>query len=182
MRKYTKAPQIIACLVCLIAVVGFFLPYISMPDEYSSFIEANQVFGNPDTPYEFSDLTYEDLKDISLFEFSKLAYQGRYEGSSDGTNGILISGIYSLTGVLGLLGFLWAAGKRATPLVITSLLMGGAIALVNWAAEYDGLMSNPEMSWGISHSLYYPCAAILFVCGIWLFAAKRKTKKEARVA
>lgn len=182
MKNRTRLPQLLALVISVIAIVGFFLPYISMPDEYSSFIEANQVFGNPDTPYEFSDLTYEDLKDISLFEFSKLAYQGRHEVSSDGKKGILIAGIYSLTGVLGLLGFLWAAGKRATPLVITSLLMGGAIALVNWAAEYDGLMSNPEMSWGVSHSLYYPCAAILFFCGIWLFVAKWKMKKEARVA
>lgn len=177
MKKRLLLPRLIGIMVSFVAIVGLFLPYIASTEEYGKYLEAKGT----EKIYDHVDLTAQDVKELSLFEYSKVYYQGRQEIFRDDAEGIFYSVIFAAPGLLGLLTLICALRKRAIPMGILALLMGGAIYLINWDVVDRGIMPSMNRVWGISHSLYYPCAVILFLCSIWLFAAKRKAKKEKQV-
>lgn len=43
-----------------------------------------------------------------------------------------------------------------------------------------GIMPSYNAVWGVVHVYFYPCAALLFVCALWLFVAKHRMKKKMR--
>lgn len=174
MKNRLMIPRLIAIIVSLVSVIGLFLPYIASTEEYREYLEAKGA----EKIYDNVDLTAQDTKELSLFEYSKVYYQGRQEIFRDDAEGIFYAVIFAAPGLLGLLTLICALRKRAIPMGILSLTMGGMIRLINWDVIDRGIMPSTNRVWGITHSLYYPCAAILFFCSVWLFVIKRKMKKE----
>lgn len=177
MTNRLMIPRLVAIIVSLVAVAGLFLPYITSTEEYGHYLEAK----GDQKVYDNVDLTAQDTKELSLFEYSRVYCQGRQEIFRDDAEGIFYAVVFAAPGLLGLLALICALRKQAIPMGILSLMMGGAIRLINWDVVDRGIMPSMNRVWGISHSLYYPCAVILFLCSIWLFVAKRKIKKEGQV-
>lgn len=174
MKNRLMIPRLIVIIVSLVSVIGLFLPYIASTEEYREYLQAKGA----EKIYDNVDLTAQDTKELSLFEYSKVYYQGRQEIFRNDAEGIFYAVIFAAPGLLGLLTFICALRKRAIPMGILSLVMGGAIRLINWDVVDRGIMPSVNRVWGISHSLYYPCAVILFLCSIWFLVTKHKMKKE----
>lgn len=177
MKNRLLLPHVIGMIISLVAIAGLFLPYIASTEAYGEYLKTL----GPMKIYDTIDLTAQDTKELSLLEYSKTYYQGRQEIFRDDAEGIFYAVLFAAPGLLGLLTLICALRKRAIPMGILALLMGGVIYLINWDVVDRGIMPSADRVWGISHSLYYLCAAILFFCSIWLFIAKRKLKKEKRL-
>lgn len=178
MKNYTRLPQLLALLISIIAIVGFFLPYLSSTSEYAKYLDSHgeeYISSN-------IDVKIRDLKDVSMFEYSKVYFQGGEEIFHSTAPGIFYGIVFALPFVFGILALFSSLNKHATPLVFISALMFYVIRMLNWDTVDRGIMPTSGRVWGISHVLYYPCAVFLFVCGIWLFIAKWKTKRKARAA
>ena len=174
MKKACILPRLVLFLISLVTIAGCFLPYISMTDEYRQYLDVivdTKISDN-------IDITARDIKDISLFKYSKTYYQGRQEIFHDDASGIFYAVLFATPGFLGFLILCCSLRNRGIPVLLLSLLMGGIMYIINWDVLSRGIMPSSNAKWGISHTHYYPCAAILFVCGIWLIIAKRIAKKH----
>ena len=70
-----------------------------------------------------------------------------------------------------------ALRKRPILTLLCDLLMGGTIWIINWDFADRGIMPDSDRLWAIAYYLYYPLAAIIAICTIWMFIEKRKIKK-----
>ena len=61
--------------------------------------------------------------------------------------------------------------------VVPGLLMGVAFYLVNWDFAARGIMPDSNRVWAVAYYLYYPLAAIIAVCAVWMLVNKRRMKK-----
>ena len=170
-------PFIIALIVSLIAIVSFFLPYISSAEEYREYLESQGDKHASDSV----DMTYRDMKDISLFEYAKTYFQGGKEILHDETAGIFYGVLMSSVGVFSILVLLAVLRKKPILTFILSALVGGVCYLVNWDCIDRGIMPSSNYFWGISYYMLYACIAVIAFCAIWMFVAKRKIKKEGSV-
>lgn len=170
-----RVPQIIAMLLAVVAIAAFFLPYISSTEEYSRYIESRAT----EKVFQSADLTVGDMKDMSLFEYAKVYLQARQEIFHDDAAGILYTVLIGAIGVGAVLAFLCAWGKKPILLMLMTLLMGGAFYVTNWDFMDRRIMPDSNRVWGISHEILYPIAALLLICAVWMFIAKRMDKKHA---
>ena len=171
-----RFPRLVAILVSIVALAAFFLPYISSTPEYAEYLEARGT----EKVYESSDLTVGDMKEMSLVEYAKVYLQAGKEMYRDAATGIFYGVLIGLLAVFTLLELLFALGKKPVPLILFSLLTGGLFYLIEWDFADRGIMPNSDRVWGIAHQLYYPCAALLLICGIWMLTAKKKTKRQKK--
>ena len=175
MNNKLSLPRLVAMVVAFIAIVTFFLPYISATDEYREYMSSR----SEEKPIEGTDITVGDMMDMSLFEYARNYYQGGeaiFHSSGSGMfYGVLISAIAGFA----LLTLLAAWRKRPILTLICDLLMGGAFYLVNWDFVDRGIMPDSDRVWAIAYHLYYPLAAVIAVCAIWMFVVKRRMKKAA---
>ena len=171
----TRIPQIFGIMSACIAIIGFFLPFISATPEYSKYFDtrANEKV------YETTDITVGDMKDMSLFEYAKVYAQAGEEIYHDQTSGMIYVVIIGAIVVAAIIALFCTLGKKPILMMLCSIIMGGAFYIINWDFIDRRIMPNSHRVWGIAHSLYYPCTAILLICAIWLLIAKRKAKKES---
>ena len=172
--KGTLAPRIIVIVVSLIAIVAFFLPFISATPDYAKYMDSI----SSEKIYSSTDLTVGDMKDMSLFKYAKVYAQAGQEIYRDQSTGIFYAVLIGAIGVAAIITLLCALGKKPVLLMIFSIVMGGAFYLVNWDFLDRRIMPDSNRVWGIAHSMYYPCAVILLICAIWILIAKRKAKEE----
>ena len=175
MNNKLTLPRLIAMVATLAAIVAFFLPYISATDDYR-FYMADQA---EDKPIENVDITVKEVMDMSLFKYARVYFQGGeaiFGSSGAGTfYGVLIT----LIAGFALLALLSAWRGRPILTLICGILMGGAFYLVNWDFVDRGIMPDGNRVWAIVYYLYYPLAAIIAICAIWMFFVKRQQKKSA---
>lgn len=64
-------------------------------------------------------------------------------------------------------------------MLLSDLIMFGAFWLGKNFAEESGVMASyiAPRDWSMGYYLYYPVAAILVICAIWMLVAKRMDKK-----
>lgn len=86
--------------------------------------------------------------------------------------------LYSAVPLFAVLILLAALRKRPILTLLCDLLMGGTIWIINWDFADRGIMPDSDRLWAIAYYLYYPLAAIIAICAIWMFIEKRKIKKE----
>ena len=174
--KKNKLPIsfIIALIVSLIAIVSFILPYISSTEKYREYLESQGDKHASDSV----DMTYRDMKDISLFEYAKTYFQGGKEILHDETAGIFYGVLMSSVGVFSILVLLAVLRKKPILTFILNALLGGVCYLVNWDFVDRGIMPSSNYVWGISYYMLYACIAVIAFCAIWMFVAKRKIKKR----
>lgn len=174
----TGIPRIIIILVALVALVAFFLPYISATEEYRSYINFNA-----DTkPFDSVDITIGEMADMSLFTYARTYFQGGEEILRSKGSGIFYGVLMSSVALLAILIILATLGNKPILTLILDVLMAGAFYLINWDFIDRRIMPDSNRVWGISYHLYYPIAAIIAVCAIWMFIVKHKAKNEAKIA
>lgn len=171
-------PFIIALIASLIAIAAFFLPYISMTDEYAKYLESRAN----EKAFETVDLKVGDMKELSLFEYAKTYFQGGKEIMRNEDSGIFYGSFFTSPGVLSLLVLLGVIKKKPIMTFIFTALMAGIVYMLNWDFVDRGIMPSSNGIWGISYHLYYPCAAVIALCAIWIFVLKRKMKKEKKAS
>lgn len=169
-------PRLIAMIAALCAIVAFFLPYISATEDYRSYMAERA----DEKPFDGVDITVADMMDMSLFEYARTYFQGGevfFRSSESGTfYGVLIT----LIGAFALLTLLAAWQRRPVLTLICDLLMAGAFCLVNWDFVDRGIMPDRDRVWAIAHHIYYPLAAVIAVCAVWMFIIKRRVRKAAQ--
>ena len=168
-----KLPRLIAMIVALIAIVGFFLPFISATQDYREYM-ADQA---DDKPFAGVDITVGEVMDMSLFEYARVYFQGGETFFSSGGMGTFYGVLMCLIPGLALLVLLAAWRGKPVLTLILDLLMGGAFYIVNWDFVDRGIMPSGDRVWAIAHHLYYPLVAIIAICAIWMFVVKRRMKK-----
>ena len=166
-------PRLIAMIAALCAIVAFFLPYISATDDYRSYMATRA----DEKPFNGVDITVADMMDMSLFEYARVYYQGGEAFFRSSGTGVFYGVLITLIGGFALLALLAAWRKRPVLTLICDLLMGGVFYLVNWDFVDRGIMPDSDRVWAIAHQLYYPLAAVIAVCAVWMFIVKRRLKK-----
>jgi len=71
-----------------------------------------------------------------------------------------------------------AWGKKPILTLILDFLMASAFYLINWDFVDRRIMPDSRRAWAISYNLYYPLAAIIAICAIWMIIEKRRAKRE----
>lgn len=173
--KASFAPRLIAVIVSLIAIVAFFLPFISATPDYAKYMDSR----SNEKVYSSADLTVGDMKNMSLFEYAKVYAQTGKEIYRDPSAGTVYAVLIGAVGVAAIMTFLCALGKKPILIMVFSAIMGIAFYLVNWDFMDRRIMPDNNRVWGIAHAMYYPCVAILLISAIWLLIAKRKAKIES---
>ena len=167
--------RLIAMVAALAAIAAFFLPYISATDDYRSYM-ADQA---ENKPFENVDITVKEVMDMSLFKYARVYFQGGEAIFGSSGTGTFYGVLIALVSVFALLALLAAWRGRPVLTLICGLLMGGAFYLVNWDFVDRGIMPDGNRVWAIAYYLYYPLAAIIAICAIWMFVVKRQQKKAA---
>ena len=170
-------PFVIALCAALIAVVSFFLPYICASEEYGEYLE-NQ---GDRQAFSSGDMTYRDMKSLSLFEYAKIYFQEGKEIFHNETTGIFYGVLMSSSGVLSLLILFSVLRKRPILAFILNAVLGGICYMVYWDFTDRGIMPDNSRVWGISFYMLYACVATIALSTIWMFIEKRKAKKEVKV-
>lgn len=157
----------------MVAIAGLFLPYIGSTPEYADYL--NSVSNQK--PFDTADITAASSVDLSLYEYAKTYWQGSDEIFGSKAGGVFYAILFASPGIFGFFALLCALRKKGIPLILQSLIIGGLSYLINWDVVDRGIMPYDGRVWGISHSLYYPVAGMLLICGVWIFIAKHKMKK-----
>ncbi len=178
MKNRILLPCIVAAIAAMISIAGLFLPYIGSTPEYADYL--NSVSNQK--PFDTADITAATSVDLSLYEYAKTYWQGSDEIFGSKAEGIFYVILFVSPGIFGFFALLCALRKKGIPLILQSLIIGGLFFLINWDVVDRGIMPYDGRVWGIAHSLYYPVAGILLICGVWIFIAKRKMKKTKRTA
>lgn len=178
MKNRILLPCIVAAIAAMISIAGLFLPYIGSTPEYADYL--NSVSNQK--PFDTADITAATSVDLSLYEYAKTYWQGSDEIFGNKAVGVFYTIIFVSPGIFGFFALLCALRKKGIPLILQSLIIGGLFFLINWDVVDRGIMPYDGRVWGIAHSLYYPVAGILLICGVWIFIAKRKMKKTKRTA
>ena len=178
MKNRILLPCIVAAITAMISIAGLFLPYIGSTPEYADYL--NSVSNQK--PFDTADITAATSVDLSLYEYAKTYWQGSDEIFGNKAVGVFYTIIFVSPGIFGFFALLCALRKKGIPLILQSLIIGGSSFLINWDVVDRGIMPYDGRVWGIAHSLYYPVAGILLICGVWIFIAKRKMKKTKRTA
>lgn len=175
MNRKLTIPQVVAMIAAIMALIAFFLPYISATAGYRSYM-ADQA---EEKPFEGIDITVSEIMDMSLFKYVRVYFQGGELFFSSSGMGTLYGVIVSLTAGFAFFSSLAAWRGRPILTLVCSLLMSGAVYLVNWDFVDRGIMPDYNRVWAIAYHLYYPLAAVIAVCAIWMLIARRQTKTLA---
>ena len=173
-KNKVALPRIIAIALAFVAIVAFFLPYISASEEYCKYIDAHA----DEKVYSSVDITVGDMKNMSIFTYAKVYIQGGEEIFRSAGAGYFTGGLYACVGVFALLTLFSALGKKPILTFLTNVIMGASFYIVNWDITDRNIMPHSNRVWGMSYHMYYPIVAIIAVVAIWMFVAKRKMKKN----
>lgn len=176
--KKISLPRLIIIVAAICAIIAFFLPYISATDEYRSYINSR----SDEKPFDTVNITVGEMADMSLFTYAKTYFQGGEELLRSKDSGIFYGILMSSVAGFAVLIILAALGEKPILTLILDILMAGSFYLINWDFVDRRIMPDSNRVWAISYYLYYPLAAIIAVCAIWMFVVKHKAKKEAKKA
>lgn len=165
----TGFPRFIALIAALIAVVAFFLPYISATEELVASMDKHDELILSET----MSLTLADLMDMSLFTYARTYILGGEALYQSSTVGYVQGGIFFAVGITAALSALWVIAKKPVLLFLNNALTAGLFYLVESFMTWSGIMPNPVRMWGIAHELYYPLTAVIAVCAVWIFIGKK---------
>lgn len=178
MKNRALLPCVIAAVVAMVAIAGLFLPYIGSTTEYADYLKSV----SSQKPFDTADITAAASVNLSLYEYAKTYWQGSDEIFGSKAEGVFYAILFASPGIFGFFALLCALRKKGIPLILQSLIIGCLSYLISWDVVDRGIMPHYGHVWGISHTLYYPVAGILLICGVWIFIAKHKMKKMKRTA
>lgn len=169
-----RFPRAIAMFLAIIAIAAFFQPYINATEEYCRILD----LAGSKKVYSTADLTFSDMKRMTLFDYAKVYLQAGQEIFPDDTIRIIYTALYGSIVVIAFLAFLFAMGRKPFLLLLSTLLLGGAAYLINLDFLQRGIMPDNNQVWGIAHEILLPVSELLLVFAVWMLIAKRIDKKR----
>ena len=173
----SRLPRLIAMVALFAAIAAFFLPFISATPEYREYASAYA----DEKPFAGVNITVSEIMDMSLFKYAKVYYQGGEAIFRSSDEGIFYGVLIGLIPGFALLTLLAVWRRKPVMTLVFDLLMGGTFYLVNWDFVDRGIMPSSGRVWAIAHHLYYPLAAVIAVCAIWMFVARRRMRMAAEL-
>ena len=171
MRKSLSVCRLLAILFSVALIGSFFLPFIGSTKEYKEYLE---LFGDKKA-FASSDITISEMSEISLFEYTRLYFEVGEEVYGRKEAAIIYTVLLGSIGVFGILSLLWSLLKKPILLALNSILTGLALYVILWDFKDRGIMPDKQRVWGASYYIIFPLAAILLICAIWMFIAKKKS-------
>ena len=175
-----RAFGLFAIIAAIALCVGYFLPYTSMTDETRASFEASAS----QEVLKGSGITNGDMFDASFVTWTRLYWQ-ESESVSDalnigaGSNSVLwIFAIMVASAALAVLALLFALARKATPIVLLSLLNVGVLSFLS--AFFEEIAVGAKYTWAFGHTYMIVVLAMLMFAGVSLFCAKRKAKRSAK--
>ena len=171
-------PAVVAVVVAILLCVSYFLPFTSLKDES---LLTNSMLSDVEL-VSGTGITYADMGNPSYVRWAQV-----YKALSDSAEDLGLSSmngynevfaILAASGVLALLSLLFSLLKKATPVVLLSLMNLGVLAFVTKYFEISGPVSDSALStWAFGHTALLVLSVVLAVVGVWLFVAKHMQKK-----
>lgn len=171
------AVTVAAILASLMIAVSFFLPYASANAEYRE--QLDSVPNGVTIPG--LDMSADDMKDISLFEFVKIFSSAEALGQPTDTATIHIV-LDVFLGIFALGNILFSVLRKPVPLLIFNGLTFGVFSLISWDFKDRGALPSVTYDIGIAHYIYYICAAVVLVSAIVMLVLKIQQKKQLQTA
>lgn len=179
--KGTFLPALVAILAAIALCVGYFLPYTEMTEKGQALIasssDAEIVSG--------AGVTWDDMSDASFVTWGR-AYWAMYDYTSnltkvsDAHNGYLWNFVtFAASGALAVLVLVFALARKATPVVLFSLINLGAVNLLSSYFEQYGPVAGGNSAWAFGHEYLSVVLVVLIVAGVWLFIAKKVAKRRS---
>lgn len=177
-RNAVTAPRCIAIIASVVAVALFFLPYITITDQYGGYIDLLDSAG----AFAGVNVQASDMKNISLLTYAKLFILTAQESPERLSSYYVLAGLTFSVGAFALLAAINALCKKPVLLLLTSMLMGVMFYVVSARITDVWRASNNVFERGISCYLYYPVAVLMIISAIWMSAAKRKQRSFSHLA
>lgn len=174
--KSKQIPFFIALVAAVLTLISFFLPYASAAGDYKEYLQSYS-----DSFYdETFQITNADAVHFSLFEYGKMyiGIAGNDDYASYHDIAIVCAVLIAIVAATTLLVLLFAALRKAIPLLIFTVLHFGALRLVDWDFNDRGVLPTDDYVYGFGHYFYYICVALLLIGAIWMLVCKIKVKKE----
>ena len=175
--ELTRKPRLLGFAAAVLAAALFFMPYISATKEYAERLEEISKLSPDEKVAESADMKVSDLKNLSVYDYAKIYIQAGEEIFGSKTSGYIEGAFFAAVGVFAVLAALCALGRKPVLMFLMTALMGASFYAINWDITDRGIMPDPDRVWGLSYYAYWPVAAVMAVCAVWLFIAKRKEKK-----
>ncbi len=172
-------PAIVAVVVAVLLCVSYFLPFTSLKDES---LLTNSMLSDVEL-VSGTGITYADMGNPSYVRWAQV-YKALSDSAEDlglssmnGYNEVFV--ILVASGVLALLSLIFSLLKKATPVVLLSLMNLGVLMFVTKYFELSGPVSDSALStWAFGHTALLVLSGALAAVGVWLFIAKHIQKRS----
>ena len=159
-------PRILACLVALLLVAAFFMPYLSAKEEYRAGFEVGSFI----PILKNADMDVGDLLHISKYDIGRIFVLGADEAGISKDDSITMAVLTYGAAALSVLALLWALSGRPILLILTGALV--------WLADHvlrnliKGGASSYVYDHGVAYWLYPACLIALAVLAIWMLIVR----------
>ncbi len=171
--KKLLIPFVIAILGALIIIVSLFLPYASATD-----VRMEEINNTPDVIIDSEmGITTSDLENISIVTFANYYSTNSISIFASNEGYIYLAFVITIT-VFAVAALLFALLKKATPIIIFSILNLLVIAFQHFDFTLRGDISSKYYDCGIAVYLFYIAIALSLIGAIWMLIMKIKIKKQ----
>lgn len=171
--KKLLIPFIVALVGAVLVMLCLFLPYASATEKFAAELDASpNAIINEDL-----GISAADMKNVSAVDFSYM-YSALSYSLFGGNDGYFYIGMVIAIGLFGLLCALFTLLKKATPIIVFSLLNLLVIAFQNYDYYLRNIIPSETYNWGVSVYLFYIAIGLSLIGAIWMLVAKIKLKKQ----
>lgn len=172
-NKKLLLPFIIALVGAVTIIVCLFLPYATATD---AFVEA--LDASPGNIYDANlGISESDIKNVSTVQFAEIYSKLSYSLFGGG-DGYFYIGMVVAIGLFSLVSILFTLFKKATPVIVFTLLNLLVIAFQNYDYYFRGIIPSEAYNCGIAIYLFYIAAALSLIGAIWMLVVKIRLKKQ----
>lgn len=184
--KSMKGTSRVAVLMSILLLASAFLPFASAKDEYrealekyESNIEQSVLGGEMDSMMHTVGLNVRDMKNISLYEYTKVYSEiGKISSKSE------ISYLMYLPLILfeffALMLLFVSTGKKPIGMVVFDIATIGIFQAIQREYEELGIVPGTYYNRGFVSYMVYFLGVVILALSIWMFVEKGKIKKELK--
>ena len=171
LQKNMKLCRLIALALTAVVLLSLFLPYASTTKD-----AREQLNERPDVVIiDDINLTAGDMKDISLFEFTRI-----YRVTNSDELGAIYTVLFAILAVLALLAVVFALLKLPIGIIIVNIISLGVFFLTKFDFTDRKVIDAETYNWGFGHHLFLLCAIAAIAVAIWMIVVKSSIKKASR--
>ena len=156
------------------------MPFAKMNEDFPRYAAYAEQLAIEDIVIDApSGLKISDIMTLSQFSITKGVYYHELLVEPDDFNRIGL--FFLLCGHIVLLGLvmIFLLFRKATAVILLDLF-AAALAFWYWFYSLAGKTYVEGYSYSIGFYGFYPCCLIILLCGIWMFALKRRIKAQKR--